>query len=253
MKKILHQIIALGPKLESVLNNLISENIKTFNKSDFFRGTITTYEPLSVNEEGNSEHKLPINETKTNTTTVPAQIDFLKKHIADAINNVCTKEATNCKTLVDLNIGGQVFKVTSPELLALDKKIKSLRQLILTIPTVDPSKEWSKANDPNYRLETEPTKQYTTANVRVVKVLPSGTDKHPPYVDINNETIKIGYKYTKYISGELTSQEKADVLTNVDTMEKNIAEALQLANSIETEDRSYGNNIVNFVFDPIKV
>lgn len=253
MAKILHQIIAVQPKLETVLNNLLTENIKVFtNKSDFFRGTITTYEALGVDESGNENYRLPIDETKNITTNVPEQLSFLRKHIIDAIDNVCTKEATNCKTSTELTIGNKTFNVTSPELLALDKKIKSLRNLILAIPTVDPAKIWEPSEDPKYRLETDPIKQYTTANIRVVKSIPSGSDKHPPHIDINNETVKIGYKFTKYISGELTSQEKADVLTNLDIIEKAIAESLQKANSIEVEDRTYGKDIIDFLLQPIK-
>ncbi len=249
----LNQIIPVQPKLEEKLSALITENIHTFNRTDIFLGTIFTYDPLSENEDSKGEEKelLPLNETKMVTANVPEQLNFLKPHIVAAIDVVGTKEASNSKTKTTLNFDDKEIEITAPELLALDKRLKSLKQLLSVMPTIDASKQWEISQNPDYRFVSTPPKQYTTRSIRVVKTYPSPDNKHAPYVDISTEQVKIGYKNTKILSSELSSKEKSNILQNLDILIIAVADALQRANDIEIIERKYGEEIINFLFKPV--
>lgn len=244
-------IIAVEKRVEGKLNSLLIETRAAFINGKHYIGYNEYFKPLSEDAGGERDSRLPQDTFHPINDTIPNKLNYLKDSINDAIDMTCTKEFTNTKAFAPLTIGNKTFNLCAGELMSLEKKLKSLLDLILVIPTCDPNKEWlNSENNPKARFVTEKGKAQVNSTVKeeVVMPLSPATDKFAAQVKTVTKDIVIGIKSTVYFSGELNPLEKSEMLKRVDNMINDVKKALQIANGTPTEKRNIGNVITDFIF-----
>lgn len=105
---ILHVLVALQPKKDGMLTNILDETKAVFGNSENFTGHKMTFLPLTESTTG--EKKVLIqDELKPVSLSVKERLEYTLNFFKDAIDVVASKELTNTETLAELNIGEVVL------------------------------------------------------------------------------------------------------------------------------------------------
>jgi hypothetical protein len=100
-------------------------------------------------------------------------------------------------------------------------------------PTLDASKVWT-VGDTEYAWKLkEPVSSTKVEKYPVAFKLADATDKHPAQVEKIIEEKVVGRWTESRVSGELTAQQKADLMTCVDQLIDATAQARSRANEVE--------------------
>jgi hypothetical protein len=244
----LHELLAVEPDLRGTAEKVLAERRQTFTKKTaLFQGQHRSYQP--VDDEGERF----ADEHSALSSTVAAQLDYTRKMVGKYWDAVAQKEKTNTAASANVEVGGQVFLENAPAtlLLALEGKLKQLRQTYETIPTLDPSEDWTWDDDTRSH-KAEPKDTYKTKRVFKNHVRAPATDKHPAQVDTYQEDTRVGTWTTRKQSGLITPAEKSDLLGRIDTLVQAVKQARQRANDQKVETITVSDKIFDFVHKPLK-
>jgi len=244
----LHEILAVETDLQSKSNLIAGQVHKVFTgKQDLFVGSIRTFESLY---EDRKDVMAP-DEYKHLTDTVKGQLQFLADAMIPYIDVVCQKDATNQVAMADIVVDGKVLCTGLPStfLLGLESKLKSLREVYASIPTLKAGIEWQKSNThgedvyeavvPDVKLKTE--MQFKS------QVLYEATDRHPAQIEKWQEQVPVGKFTKKEWSSCLTSERKSQLLSNIDTLIIAVKQARQRANMTPVVSKHVGKKLFDFI------
>jgi hypothetical protein len=245
----LHMILAVEPDLKGASEKIIAETINTFTKkSNHFEARHKSYRPKD--EDGDTFAP----ESQEMVTTVPKKLEHTQEIVARYIDAVAQKELTNTEASAVLELDGvPLVDVPLPAtmLLALEGKLKQLREVYNSIPTLDPAETW-KWDEQTKTYEAESKDSYKTKKVYRNHVKSPATDKHPAQVETYTEDERIGTWTTKRWSGTVTPAEKAAVIARLDKLTQAVKQARQRANDAEIKKIELGNVLFNYINDPLK-
>lgn len=245
----LHQLLAVEPELKSAAVKSIRDASTTFSrKQGQFYGQHRSYEPDT--EEG---QRFP-DENEEMVSTVYRELDDASKKIVRYVDALIQKETTNAEAKAHVLIEGQSFfgrALPATALLALEGKLKELREMYEEIPVLDPKEEWSW--DPQTKRYLAKSRQYikTEKQLRAV-VLYEATKEHPAQVKDYTQDIRIGVWTNKRFSGAIPPAEKSDLIERLDTLMQAVKSARQKANDEEVTDIMVGDTIFRFLHQPLK-
>lgn len=242
----LHEILAVEPDLSNVAHKVTEEAKITFiKKPNHFFGF---HKKLKNLDEGAPEAP---EEHVEMTTTVLAKLEYVQEHIGRYLDVVAEKERTNQEARADVVIDGQKILTDLPAtfLLGLESKLKKVRELYETIPTLPPGTEWNidlsigenvyKARYPEEKTKTMKTFQH--------KVLYDATDRHPAQIERWEENIPVGTYITERWTGLISSAEKSVYLGRIDELIRAIKKARQKANNIDIVKMEVGGTIFDYI------
>lgn len=182
--------------------------------------------------------------------TVQGKLDYVSKLVAKHYDILLTKEQTNTKAFSDLVLDGQVIASNLPAtfLLGMESRLKGLRHMYLTLPTLDPSVKWTL--DPSqgegvYRGDMTPT--HKTEKTIAYKVLVEATDKHPAQIEKWNEDRVVAVINTTRFSGMISPARKAEMITRIDKLISAVKQARQRANMAEVTQSKIGETIFDYI------
>jgi transcription termination factor NusB len=245
----LHELLAVEPDLKGAAEKIIAETINTFTKkANHFEARHKNYRPKD--EDG--ENFAP--ETQEMVTTVPQKLEHTKEIVSNYLDAVSQKELTNTEASAILEIDGIPLlnrPLPATLLLGLEGRLKQLREVYNSLPTLDPAENW-KWDDQTKTYEAEPKETYKTKKVFRNHVKAPATDKHAAQVETYTEDERIGTWNTKRWSGCLTPAEKSAVLARVDKLTQAVKKARQRANDNEVKDIKLGSLLFDFINVPIK-
>jgi len=247
-KTVLHQVLAVDKDKTQQSERIINEAIKTFkDRTSHFDGRIKTYKPFKDDGE-----TLPP-ESQEIVTTVDEKLDYAWGAITDGINLTLQKEETNASGLAKarLEVDGTDFgEFSATSLLALETKLKKIREMYLAIPTLDPSHRW----DPDHTADREgvfltPAETaIRSTQVPTPITLSEGDEHHPPQVQIHNINVQQGAFTTVLRSARLSPAQKAKYLKKVDMLITGVKMARAKANQAEVVDvGNIGQDILSFI------
>ncbi len=245
----LHELLAVEGDLEGAATRVSEEAVVTFTKrADHFTKSQRDYKPLVEDEpEQPSEyHEL--------TTTVLEKIDYVvESHVKHWDANI-QKESTNQLAKADIVVDGVVIasNVPATALLGLETKIKKLRTLFESIPTLSPGIEWKKDETISSGRRVVYKAVYAEEKNRTVKTFASkelskATDKHPAQIEKWEELKVVGRYVKQNWSGLITVADKSNYLNKIDTLLRAVKQARQRAN----EQEIVVVNIAKSLFDYI--
>jgi hypothetical protein len=245
----LHELLAVEPDLKGAAEKIVGETINTFTKKQHhFTERFKSYQPKD--EDGDTFAA----EKQEMVTTVPKKLDHTQEVVVRYLDAVAQKEFTNTEASAVLEVEGKPLLDTplpATLLLALEGRLKQLREVYNAIPTLDPSETWHW-DDKTKTYEAEPKLTYKAKKVYRNHVKAPATDKHPAQVETYTEDERVGTWTEKKWSGMVTPAEKALLLERLDVLARAVKQARQRANDAEAKKLSVGNALFNFINDPIK-
>lgn len=242
----LHQLLAAIPGRESQANKLIKEAAVTFqNKDSHFNGRTKQYYPDNEVEGSHIQDEF---EKVEMVYTVKEKVDFIKKSFANAVDSVLSKEETNSSGNANamLQIGPRSVKLSATSLLALEKKVVTLRSLILTIPTLDPSKQWHFDQNEGF-YKTNPTKRNRIIKKNESVVVVQATDKFPAQVKEVTVESKVGHYEETHFSSKFPVRVKSEMVAKCDELLNNIAIARAEANKCQVREVKVMESVFDFI------
>ena len=247
MSRKLHELLAAEADLEKTAKVIISEAKNTFDKkANLFKGSRRVLKALSDQYQEMEDKFVP--EEVEMEDTVPGKLAYVLEHVGAYWDATFQKESTNQEADADVMIDGEVIFEAAPVtfLLGMEKKLKFIRDMFLSIPTLDPGVRWvkdEKMGKDVWKLE-EPQIKYKTKNEIVHKVLYDATDKHPAQIEKWTEQKEVAkYEYMVW-SGMISSAKKAELIQRVDKLLIAVKEARMRANQEEVK----GGNVAEKIF-----
>lgn len=244
----LHELLAVEADLDSVSKKTTEEAIKTFkSKAQHFMA----FHRVCEMYDDNDQNQAPPDEFLSMVSTVQDKLDYVGHKISKYYDAVLQKELTNQAAKADLIIDGKAIAKDLPAtfLLGLETKLKKIRALYETIPTLAPGIDWvpDKAEGEHIYKMKKPEEKYKTAKTFKHKVLYEATDKHPAQIERWEETVNVG-KFTKDAwSGMISSADKAVLLGRLDKLLRATKKARQRANNIETINKKIGDKLLDYI------
>jgi hypothetical protein len=141
-KNQLHALLAVVTDLKTKARLIATEGITTFvKKAEHFDGVQKAFESLEADRMATPA------ETKVLVTTVPEKLAYVQGALSKGIDATLSMEETNSSgnAKAELSVNGTPFGTFSAtSLLAMEKWLDSVLELYKSIPTLDPTKAWTK-------------------------------------------------------------------------------------------------------------
>jgi hypothetical protein len=245
----LHEILAVEADLQGTAEKTRTECVNTFTKkASLFNGSNRTLKMFSEdrkNEEDGGRVDQPLN------TTVNDKLEYIIDSQIRYFDCLAQKESTNQVAKADLIVQGNVIAKELPAtlLLGLESRLKAIRGVFETIPTLDPNIHWEIATDQGESIWRSSEAEVTRREEKVMKpvVLYAATDKHPAQVKESVENQTVGLYYTMKFSGMITPAKKSHYLERIDVLIQAVKQARQRANSTEVVNTTIGRQLFDFI------
>lgn len=242
----LHEILAVENDLEKVATNVIEEAKNTFNKkANLFQGQVKTAEMFD------DDTAVPAPEIIKLEETVPSKLRYVGNAVARWLDVVLQKEKTNQIATADLIVDGQTLAYSVPAtfLLGLENKVKRLRDMYLSIPTLQPGIRWELAPDEGDNVYTaiDPIERFITSKQTKSTVLYEATKEHPAQIEKWSEDVKIGRYLLQPTSGMITPARKAEILDRLDRLGQAAKAARMRANAAEVQKETIGQTLMEYI------
>ena len=247
----LHELLAVEGPLNKVAVEAIKEAKATLSKKEhLFTGIINVIEPLVEESTGRTD-VLAQTEQKDVSETIEGKLSFVLKQFTKAFNVYAQKEQANQYAKADVKIGDQIIIKDAPAtmLLGLESRLESIREMVSTISTTDPTQGWTAT--PNKGVwQARPQERAITKKVQREKVVFQPTETQPGQYTTYTEDVIVGKKITTHLSGLISSAEKSELLARVDALRNACKRARQRANKqeVNTSFRP-GRDVVNYILN----
>lgn len=242
----LHELLAVMADTTNSAAAITKETEITFTKkADHFRGHTKTVGFFENSREGENTV-----EEKQMVSTVADKLDHTFKSIGRHYDALLQLEEANGRAKADLVIDGTTIMKDVPAtfLLGMETRLKAVRQLILSIPTLEMSIKWSPdptLGDGVYR--SAPTVAMKTEKVLKSRILVEPTKEHPAQVEKWNEDTPVARIETTHTSSMITPHEKSAMLIKCDKMISAVKKARQRANTVDVKDLSIAKEIFGYI------
>lgn len=244
----LHELLAVEGDLAGIAKKLTDETVSTFKKPDHFIGQHRHLDMFDAAEQS----KVVADEYKEMVTTVVDKLDYFSKAMINYFDAVLQKETTNQNAAADLVVDNITIAKDVPAtfLLGMESKLKELRTVFESAPTLAPGIAWEKDETQGrgvYRMKNADEK-VKTAKSFMHKVLYDATDKHPAQIEKWEEQVPVGKYITNTTCGMLSPAEKSIYLGRIDKLIQSVKKARMQANTAEVVSCSCGDAMFKYIF-----
>jgi len=248
----LHELLAVQSNLSGQATKKRADLKTTFEKKrHLFEETRKTF-------TSNDELEKPqIEEQKDIQSTVISEIDWIKPSLAKALDVAYQVDVANTQAKADVVTEEDEIllkDVPATTLLQLEKRVAEWKELIQSIPTLDPAKgfQLDAARGKGYYRARDVTKQRKNKVPEVV-TLAAATKEHPAQTQLIQGDKPIGTILEQEWSSLITPATKAELLDRVETLLRAVAKARSKANdhAVDTHDKKIGTELLEFVFKPL--
>ena len=246
----LFEVLAVEGEAQGRAIKLVAELLSVFkNKENLFRGKSRKLSLFDKSSENTLEVEALEAKDSIATkveTTVPDSLNYLGGILADYWDVMFQKEASNQIAKADIIIEGQVLATGVPVtfLLSMESRLKDLRPVLESIPTLAPSIAWSKDElMGEFIYVSNETTNVKTREDTEYRIVAPATEKHPAQVVPVKGQFNIG-KYTdREWSGMISTAEKAKLLEKFDKLARAVKQARQRANDVEAINTKIGDTL----------
>lgn len=246
----LHELLAVEGDLRTQAESTRSDLKNTFEKKGHhFTKKVVTFKSSTEGTPDKVESQLNLQ------TTVHKELAWIGEKISKAMDAGYQIDIANTHASADVTMeDGKILlkSVPAPSLLRLEHRIVEVRDLIHTIPTLDPAKGFEA--DPSqgvgiYKARDENKTRTNKIEEFVVIVQP--TKEHPAQVAKVNKDVPVGDIFQQEWSSLITVSEKGDMLDRVENLLRAVKKARARANELDIDVKlnKIGETVLNFVFN----
>lgn len=239
----LHQLIAVEKTVQKTGEDAFTRAYQAAQKPDPFAGIIKTYQPLD--DEG---YVFP-GESKKVLATSEGLLSSAQTALEQLFDHVASKDNANRDASADIVVNGVtlVTNVSVPTLLWLEKRLVSIREFLVKLPTLDPAENWIlDENTGTWR--SEPYRTAKQNKKTSFKSIAAATKEHKEQVAQVQEDVIEGTWTTVKLSGAMPATRRNALINRTDELAKAVKVAREEANSIEVTPVSIGNPLLNYLF-----
>ena len=140
-------------------------------------------------------------------------------------------------------------EVPATFLLGLETKLKTVRSIYETVPTLQPGIKWEKdeIQGKDVYRRTHPEEKFRTKKNMKNHVVAKATKEHPEQVQVYNEDEKVARIVTDTWCGMVSPAEKSALLGRVDTLIRAVKKARQKANTTEVIKSTIGKELFTHI------
>jgi hypothetical protein len=252
----IHELLAVEKDVKDVFSKILDETVKTFNqRSAHFLETRKAYHPFSEQDKD-----LPDEEHTPMVTTVMDKLNYAQGHIIRFVDVELQKERANQTAKSDIVVEmpdgkTKVILADAPVtfLVQMESSLERIRKVYDEIPTLDPSKTWTKDETKSGVWKAELVKRVRTKKVPKVLVKYDATKEHPAQTDIVQMDEAVGEWTHSFSSGALSPKQKSQILDRIDRLIAGVKIARAKANSQEVDSAKVGLQIFNFLNEGLAV
>jgi len=244
----LHELLAVDSSLKGQAEKTRTELKSTFEKKRHL------FQEKKITFKSFDEGKAPVTEEQLDLqSTVKSELDWVSTFLSDAINvSLQISEAnTGAKATVVLSDGTEIAKdVPATHLLELEKKLKDIQDLVVSVPTLDPAKGFVEdVNRGKGIFKARDVTKTRTKKKSEVLVLYDATKEHPAQTKEVVVDAPVGEILEQEWSGLITPAAKADMISRVEDLLRAVKKARSRANEVEIKSKpTLGQVLVNYVF-----
>lgn len=228
--------------------------MNTFEKKrHLFGRKIVTFKPL---EEGKAE----VTEEQSDIqSTIRKEMEWISGILAKDIDVGHQIDIANTLAKADVVLedsGETLLKdVPATSLLQLEKRLKQVHEMLVSIPTLDPAKGFAPdtANEVGIYKAREVTKPRTKKATVPIVLFPA-TKEHPAQTQLVSEDVPTGTIQEQEWSALLTPALKGDLLERNEKLLRAVKRARSRANEIELDvvGHKIGKRLLEWVFKPLE-
>ncbi len=225
-------------------------------KTAHFSGVRRTFRPFSVDEAaGESPDERLEAETRL-VATVPEVLEGIFGQFGQALDVSFQIDDANTRARADLVVDGQTLaeQVPATFLLQLEKRLRSMKELLEAAPTYDPVKLWTldAGADKAHVFRAEPVVTVRKQKTRKYNIMVEATKEHPAQVDIVNVDAPVGQIRTYEWTGMLSPGRKAQLLERMDKLILAVKAARSRANTQDVDpQRRIAKTLADYVLAPL--
>lgn len=233
----MHELLAVEGDLQKRFQETAKETKEVFSKKpEHFRGHVKT---LKMKSEERQFEEDAAAEYKEVTSTVGEKLKYTADVASKYFNALLQKEDANQKAKADLVVDGQIIAENLPAtfLLAMEARLKLVREYYTNIPTLSPGTSWVKDDGQRngvFVTEHPDVREKTEKDV-AFRVAAEATENHPAQIAQQGVTNVVGLFTTKTWCGMISPSEKSDLLGRIDTMYQAVKQARTRANQVEVD------------------
>lgn len=250
-----HELIAVSADVKGQATKVSSELMSTFqHKPHLFRAKTTTFRSKEENIAPNIESKTDIQ------STLVKELDWVSTFLAKAIDSGFQIDRGNAQAVADLIIEDENGKIAidvkgvhATQLLQLEKHLAAVRDLALTIPTLDPAQGFEKDSATGYYKARDVVKE-RTKKIKKPLLLAPATDKHPAQVQVFDADEVVGTILEQEWSALTTPALKSKTLARIDNMIQAVKRARAKANNLDIDPNTHkiGKQLLTYAFAPLE-
>ena len=248
----LQELLAVEKNYENQAGKTRSELQRTFtDKKHLFAMKIVTFKPNTEGSKTETESQSDIQ------TTVKKEIEWLSPILAKALDASHQIDVANTIAKADVvTEDGETLlsNVPATSLLRLEHRLDELRNLIVSIPTLDPAKGFlpDDQKGPGYYKAAEVNKHRTKKEFKPVVIVPP-TVQHPAQVEKLYEDVSIGNVQEQEWSSMITPAKKAQILDQLDKLSRAVKKARARANEqeVDVKGSKIGQALLDYIFKPL--
>lgn len=243
----LHQLLAVESDLKEATRVVLEETTNVFSKkNNLFMGSNRKYTPFDDNDTTAYPE-----EDQELTTTVNERLEYTAEFVSKYLDALLQKESTNQEAKAAIEIDGKAITGELPAtfLLGLESRLKELRVVYKTIPTLAQGTKWNEAPEIGkdvYVME-HPEQKFKTAKGFRHLVLVEATQYHPAQIEKWEEVENVGIYEKNIWSGMVTSARKAELLKRVDDLIVAVKQARQRANNVDVTKTSVASILFDYI------
>jgi len=249
----LHELLAVGTNLENQANKTRTDLMATFEKKrHLFEQKLVTFKP---NEEGAT----PVTEAQSDIqSTVAKEVEWISQILAKNVDVGYQIDLANTLAKADIvTEDGQTVATGVPatSLLQLEKQLKQVHELLVSIPTLDPAKGFSQDEQREKGVfKARDVNKSRTKKLPKVVVLHPPTKEHPAQTQLLQEDVPVGTILEQEWSAMITPATKSDLIERCEVLTRAVKRARSRANEQELDVASHkiGKRLLEFVFKPLE-
>jgi hypothetical protein len=248
----LHELLAAERTVTAASTAVLDETLAKMQKENYFSGFVKSLQMLE-STPANEALEAAAKETKALPTTVLATLDYAFDLYGNMENLQISKNKTNTQAKATVQLNGVDLFVDLPvdQLLGLEARLTKIRAIMLAVPTLDASIEWTYDANQGCWISPE-TFTTKTETKQVPVILAPATDKHPAQVKEASQVAVVGKVSLIKRSGAATAVQKSDAIMLVDNLLVEVKKARMRANDTEVINDNIGAKLKEVLLAPFQ-
>lgn len=243
-----HELLALIDDTKVATKAVTDETLRVFSHNrELFTGEVKVTTAFADTDSKAYDKT----ERREITTTVMARLAYTFEALIKEGDLLAAIDATNCIAAADIVLNGRIIATLVPgvTLLNLERRITSIKNLILAAPTLPSGIAWEPAQGLGEHVVVTkyPKSTNITKPVNSVLTLAVATERHQATTEKITTDVPVAARVDTVFSGMLSAEDKAALMERTEEILAAVKTARQRANGTVVKDLKVMTPITEYI------